>query len=185
MVPQGRFAEAIRELEMALEQDPLSTYAQSVLAVVLAIAGDYDRAIAEANKALELDPAMWIAWLAIAWANAFRGMFVEAREPAEKVIRLAPQNLWSTGMLAGILSGLGQQEQASELIAPCRQKPEAMWVYHLLRSDFDAALEAYQAALALRDRNAVLFAAAHVSEPLRQSPRWPAIARKLNLPTTQ
>ena len=184
LVPQGRFPEAIRETGISLEQDPLSPISRSVLALILQLAGHCERAITEARKALELDPAMWLAWLAMAWAYADRGMSAEARAPAEKVVRLAPSNITSTGMVAGILFRLGEQKAATELIAQCGQQPMAMWIYHLLRSDFEAALDSYEAALAQRDPSCLVFAASCMLKPLRESPRWPAIARKMNLPVT-
>jgi tetratricopeptide (TPR) repeat protein len=169
-------------VEISLEQDPLSALLRSLFALVLLLAGQYERAWAEAGKALEFDATIWVAPTAMALAYAARGMFAEAREPAEKMIRLAPWNMTLVGTLAGIFSRLGEQDRASELIGRCKDKPAAMWFYHLLCAEFGAALDSYEAALDLHDPNAPLFAASDWLRPLRETPRWPAIARKMNLP---
>jgi hypothetical protein len=51
-----------------------------------------------------------------------------------------------------------------------------------VRSEFEAALDSYEMALDQRDPNVLLIAASDLLKPMRENPRWPAIARKMNLP---
>ena len=50
LLPLGRVQEAIEQVELALEQDPLNVYIRGYFALVLQRV-DYDRALAEAEKA--------------------------------------------------------------------------------------------------------------------------------------
>ena len=79
----------------------------------------------------------------------------------------------------------GETGQAEELLAQLRAHPYAsntgLVVYHLVRREFDAAVEC--ALKAVDERlpclnNLVL---RQNEPPLRQSAHWPALLRKLNL----
>ena len=55
-------------------------------------------------------------------------------------------------------------------------------MYHVLCGDWDAAIDAYTAAIERREPQAVMFASAGFLQPLRQHPRWPALAETMRLP---
>jgi hypothetical protein len=57
-----------------------------------------------------------------------------------------------------------------------------MVIYHVLVGNPDAAMDAYSNAIEQPDLFAALFASAVFLKPLRESPRWPALARKMRLP---
>ena len=52
----------------------------------------------------------------------------------------------------------------------------------ILCSEIDAAAEYYAKMIERRDGRGTWFAAASSLKPLRSSPRWPALARLMNLP---
>ena len=56
--------------------------------------------------------------------------------------------------------------------------------YHLVRSEIDAAIDWYERAIEQRQPTALELASAGFFKPLRSSPRWPRLARMMNLPTT-
>jgi hypothetical protein len=77
----------------------------------------------------------------------------------------------------------GETHQAEALLA----KQEDSWapgmvVYHSLCGNIEAALDAYASAIEQRAPLAVFLAAADFLKPLRKDPRWPILARTMNLP---
>lgn len=118
------------------------------------LAGKYEPALVEAGRALDLNPSAWLGLATVAVAHAACGRFVEAREPAEKMVGSAPWDISPVQILAAIFSRLGQQEPASELIGRCKGGP--LLNYHLVRSEFEAALDSYEMALNERDPNVLL-----------------------------
>jgi TolB-like protein/predicted Ser/Thr protein kinase len=177
---RGRLAEAIKEMETVLEQDPLNVLWRYVLAGFLNAAEMYGRAIAEARKAIEIDENQWLARFAMAQSYVSQGMLAEARESAEKAHQLAPWNSGVAGLLAGIYARTGNRERVEALLA--QPTPVAMVLYHLLCSELDAAADWYKKGIEHHEVLGVLALSSGFSKPLRESPRWPELAKMMNLP---
>ena len=80
----------------------------------------------------------------------------------------------------------GEKDRAEKLLATIPEtNPGGMLTYHLVLSDIDAAIDRYQQNIELRDPRAALFASAGgFFKPLRAHPRWPKLAKMMNLPET-
>jgi serine/threonine-protein kinase len=178
--PRGSLYDRIRELETALEQDPLSVATRAVFAMLLSWSGQLERAVAEARKASEMDASQPFALLVLAECCAAHGLIGEAREAAEKSFRLAPQPR-TAGVLAETLVRAGATKPLDELLPGWAGDPSVQFRYHIARGDIDAAADAYGLAIDQRSPIAVMLAASPPVKPLRDSDRWPAIARKMNL----
>ena len=74
----GRLPEAIKELQRALEIDPLSLIIRGALAEALSEAGRNDEALAEVRKILEMDAGFARGHLTLAAVYEQKGMFKEA-----------------------------------------------------------------------------------------------------------
>ncbi len=176
----GRFEEALAERAKAIAQDPLNTPWRARQAWTLVCAGMYEPAIAEARKALELDDKHHAPHMMIALSYFFQGNLAEAREPAEEAFRIAPWEPLARGLLAGILALKCEKERAEELIATVKGVvPTSVMMYHLVCSDIDAAIDWYQRDIELHRPTAPA-----PLKPLRASPRWPKLAKMMNLPGT-
>jgi len=57
-----------------------------------------------------------------------------------------------------------------------------MMFYHLLRSEFDAAVDWYEQGIEQHAPFVVVWATHSFAKPLRANPRWPALAKMMNLP---
>jgi TolB-like protein len=183
LLPLGGFEQAVREIEAALAQDPLNVVPRILLGSSLTSAGLYDRAIVEARKGLEMDERQWGYHYSLARGYGYQGRFAEAREPAERAFQLAPHHPYSTGNLAGILACLGEKDRADQLLAQMPETAAAGWmIYHRYCSNIDAALDWYEKAIDIRHPVAAFGARSTFFRPLRESPRWAAIAKKMNLP---
>jgi tetratricopeptide (TPR) repeat protein len=183
LVACGRFSEVVQELEKAVEQDPLNAAFRAGLSGALYLAGLYDRALAEAQKALELDEHYWPAHYLIGITYAVQGMFSEALGPTERAYRLAPWNPRVLGLLAGILVRMGEKERAAELLDKLKGMAAlGMVTYHMLSSQIDAAADWLEKAIEQREIHVSNYAHAASAKPLRESPRWPKLAKMMNLP---
>jgi TolB-like protein len=182
MLPCGRFREAIAEIKKGIEQDPLSILFRSYLSFILSAAGMYNRAIAEARKSLEIEEGLWATHSMIAQGYAFQGMFAEALEWAENAYRLPPWDSNAVGFLAGLRSRLGDEKGAKEILAGRMSVGIGMIFYHLLRSEIEAAADWYDKGIEQHAPFAVVLATHSFMKPLRASPRWPTLARRMNLP---
>jgi eukaryotic-like serine/threonine-protein kinase len=183
-----RLREAIEEMETVLDQDPLNAYWRSMFSLLLSWAEMYDRAMAEAQMVLEIDENSWIAHWVRTEIQASRGELPEALSSAGKARQLAPWNSSVAGLLAGILNRSGKRERAEELLAELKDGPlkhsaaDGMVWYHLVCSDIDAAAEWLQKAVEQRQSILITNRRCVLMKPLRASPRWPALAKMMNLP---
>jgi TolB-like protein/Flp pilus assembly protein TadD/predicted Ser/Thr protein kinase len=185
LLPLGRFEEATQELAKAITQDPLNARWRERQAWTFICAEMYAPAIVEARKAMELDDSNYSPHMLIALSYFFQGRVAEARGPAEEAVRLAPWDALAVGILAGVLAQTGEKDRAEKLIATISgATPIGMTLYYLLCSEIDAAIDWYQRDIELRRPNGAMVASAGFFKPLRASPRWPKLAKFMNLPET-
>ena len=183
LLPLGRFQEALIQIERALKQDPLSVATRGFLVWTLMSAALYDRALAEAEKCLQIHGNHWFAIFAKILTLVQTGDLAVARLVAEKAEQEWPWGAAFVGLLAGILAQLGEAGRTGELLAKLREMaPSGLFWYHLVCSEIDAAAECYAKMIERCDVEATLLAAAGPLNPLRSSPRWPALAGMMNLP---
>jgi serine/threonine-protein kinase len=191
LMPLGRLSEAVKELERALESDPLNMGMRIALINGLHAAGLDDRAIAEARKALATDPNRWNIYIALARIYSYRGEFAEALEAAEQAYRLASWNTRVTAVLAAVLHRSGNPERALPFLEKLRASagdaygaPMALAVFHAMCGEADAAADWFEKAIEQRDPAVVGYLRTPLLKTLRSSPRWAALAKQMNLPVT-
>jgi TolB-like protein/predicted Ser/Thr protein kinase len=178
----GRFDEQVREAEAAIAQDPLNAVTRMLLMASLCAAGSYDRVIVEARKAVEINEHHWGLHYYHGCGYAYQGRLPEAREPLERALQLAPWHGLVLGTLAGVLACLGEKERADQLTAKIPAMAPGGWVlYHRLCSNIDAAADWFEKAIEQRHPIAAISAHSAFYKPLRDSPRWPKLARMMNL----
>ncbi len=178
----GREEEALEASAKGVELDPLSVFARAMRCHWLNLAGLYERAASEARAALEIENH-WLVHYVMAETYAARGILDEALVEAEEAYRLAPWHARALGVLAAVLTRLGRGEEASGLLTKLESAlPFGMMLYHLLVSDIDAAAHWFEKSIERREAFAVVYFRAPILQPLRESPRWPALAKMMNLP---
>lgn len=182
-LPLGRFQEAIQEHAKAIADDPLNAVWRTRQAFTFLCAEMYEPAIAAAQKALELDDRTYNPHWMIAVSYFLQGKLAEAREPAEEAFRIAPWFPSVVRFLAGLLVQAGEKDRADKLLATIHGTiPGGMYWYHLVCSDFDAAIDWYERDIELRSLRSAVAASAGFFKPLRAHPRWPKLAKMMNLP---
>ena len=191
LAPLGRLQEAVEELERAVEEEPLHALLRSELAFALLEAGSEERAIAEFRKVMEIDEGFWAAHRFFGVHYALKGMEMEALAQFERAYQLAPWSSIAVGTLAGALVRTGDVSRASLLIQPLREAPGqtpgvpvGMTFFHLQCSELDAAASWMEKAIEQRDPSVLRLLADPLASRLRHSPRWPALAEMMNLPSS-
>jgi serine/threonine-protein kinase len=179
---RGRFDEALSDMTQVIAADPLNSFWRARLAWILLNTKRYDDAIVEARMALDLDATNYQARMMIAVSLAFQGKLADARQPAEEVYRTSSFDALNTGLLAGLLARAGENDRANEvLVAMTGAIAIGRTMYHLVCGEIDAAIDWYQKDIEERRPNAPMVAYAAWLRPLRDHPRWPAVARMMNL----
>jgi serine/threonine-protein kinase len=180
LLPLGRTQAAIEQIERALEQDPLNLFVRGAFAAVLSMGQAYDRALTEAQNAMEVDASHWLPHFAIGLSYALRGEFAAARPAAERSVQAAPWFAQVLGLLAGVLAQLGEKRGADELLTKLRDMPPVgLLIYHFLCSGNDTTADWLAKMIEDRDPFAPSWSCL---KPIRSSPRWPALAKMMNLP---
>jgi len=183
--PFGRFQESVANMQREVEHDPLNALWRGILANHLHHAGLHTQAIVEAQQAVELDESAWLGYYNLAEIYLADGRFAEAVVAGEKAYRNAPWHSMPTGVLAAALVRAGERDRGQALIQQMGDRPVPMWgriLFHLLCSEIDAAADWYEKAIQQRDPFVVVFASAPYGKGLRESPRWPRLAKMMNLP---
>ena len=92
-------------------------------------------------------------------------------------------------MRAGVLMQSGDRDGAQELVEKLRAEsgqvygaPMALAVFHALCGEADAAADWFEKAIEQRDPAVVGYLRTPLMRILRSSPRWPALAKQMNLP---
>ena len=183
--PFGHFPEAVSEMERAVERDPLNGFWRGVLASHLTHAQQYDRAIEQANEAMKIDATHLVPYTTLGEAYAAMERWPETIETLEQARRVSPDFALNTGILAGVLVRTGEKTRAEKLMLEMGETPRPLlgrvW-YHLLCSELDLAADWYERAIEQRDPFALVFANVPMFRALRQTSRWPKLAKMMNLP---
>jgi tetratricopeptide (TPR) repeat protein len=140
----------------------------------------YERAIIEARKELEFDERHIVAHSVIALAYFFQGKLAEAREWAQEAFHRTPLNPLAAGLLAGLMKQNGENEQAEATLRGMRLR--GMLIYHVVCWEIDAAIDVYERAIEQCNTIAATWASAGFLRALRSNPRWPKLAKAMNLP---
>ena len=184
----GRAAEARRQMDRVLEEDPLSQMWHYVLSFVLAGMGLDGEAIAMSRKAVELDPHFWWGSVGLGLLHSKLGQHPEARECAERAFAGAPWSPYSIGLLAGTLMNAGETKEAEELLAKLRGdsngEAAGLTCFHLVRGEIDAAVEWAGKAVDQRFSGIIAVIIRPFEPVFRRSPGWSGLLKKMNLPET-
>ena len=185
LLPLGRAREGIEHHDIALKEDPLNLVARSERALCLFMDDRPADAEGELRHILERDETFWFPYFSLSQFHAVAGRLDEGLRWAEQAYRAAPWFLPGVGVLAALLKRLGDTGRADILALKLRPDdgyvdPIGPAIYHLLSGDLDATADWTEKAI--DQRHPAVFFFLHVTaKALRSSPRWPALARMMNL----
>jgi tetratricopeptide (TPR) repeat protein len=185
----GRRDEAMRQIERAVELDPVFPPID-FYAIVLLCAHRYDDSIVQARRALHLDPHDNVALNALFWALHESGQHDEAIKAAIRYyacwlpdaldIREALERGYAEEGYAGAFRRVADVEAARHA-----GEPGIAWdsaCCYMFAGDTVRALDWLEKAIAQRDPNAPYANCIPLWDPVRSDPRFQDLLRKMNLP---
>jgi eukaryotic-like serine/threonine-protein kinase len=187
LAPLGRMKEAEEESERGLQADPLNLLLRSVAGIYHVAAGRVSEGQAMLRQLLELDDTFWIAYGWLAASCALEERTDEAIAYVEKARALAPWNPPMNGMLAGVLERKGEKDRAQALLKELGDgsgfgAPGGFMSYHALLGQIDLACDWFEKVIEQRDTRAPWIFPHFFGDLITSNPRWPKLARRMNLP---
>jgi len=160
---------------------------RSILAVALMIRGRDADAVSECRRILELDGNYHLAHFYLSLAYVQLGQIVAALDSAEKAYSLAPWALAGAGHVAGLLKLTGDTGRAEAVLKTLGDgtapgAPLGFVYYHLACSQIELAADWAKKAIEQREPLVLFLMLLPRAKDLRQSSRWPALAKMMNLP---
>ena len=183
LLPIGCAAEAIKEEESGIQEDPLNLLYRHLFAAALQHAGKLGDAEAELRKILEVDENFSLALGTLGAVCAQQGRVEEALAFTEKAHALRPWENPIVGQLAALLVRTRATTRAEGLIDRLRSSntylaPTGLTVFHAMCGEFDRAAE--WAEKAIEEQYGPLI---RILAPLlKHTPVWSAVAKRMNLP---
>ena len=187
LMAQTRVPEALREIRLAQELDPLSLIISTDVAEMLYYARRYDEAIRQAQKTLEMDPSFALAHRVLALAYEQKGRYEESLAELHTQLRLSGRSDYALAELARGYALTGQRGEAEKLLRELQslnpQNPGTSiglaFVYAAL-GDKDRAF--FWLDKSARERmGIILIKVQPYFDPLRSDPRILAIERRMAL----
>ncbi len=184
----GKPEEAVAELELMLESDPLSLDARSWLTVMLYLSRRFDRAVEQARRNIEMEPEYFVPYDVAGQVYVSMKSFDESVAAFQKSIDHCPDLPMLQGWL-GLALGLGGHTAEARTvlkhvrsIARERYVPPTCFAWiHLGLGDIDEAFVWLERAIDAPDRMIEPIKTYPFLDPLRADPRFTALLRKMNL----
>ena len=189
LTSQARFAEALAQLKLAQQSDPLGAINDNVLAAILFCARRYRETISEVRRHLQMDPDYVLARFTLASCEAEEGKLDEAISEYRKVLE--------RGRATEVLGRLGNaQARAGRLLDARATMAE---LEHIQQTEKIAAVALARVSVGLGEKRRAIewlgeAAAGHLTDvafigvdpafdPLRREPGFQALCARLSLPS--
>jgi non-specific serine/threonine protein kinase len=187
-VMMHRFDDALGELKLAQELDPLSLQFETSTGAVYVYSRQFDKAITQLTKVLEINPKFVPAFVSLGTAYAYTGEFAKAISIHEKAVKLSDNHPLIQGFLASTLAIAGEREKALEIAKNLErdvQKNKSLIysltaVYSLL-NEKDKAFEWLERGFVEREPNISGISMGLEFDNLRGDARFREILRRIGL----
>jgi DNA-binding winged helix-turn-helix (wHTH) protein/Tfp pilus assembly protein PilF len=184
LVSVGRFDEAVAEMEIARDLDPLSPLANADVGWVYLRARRYDEAIVQIERTFEIEPEFPPAFACLELAYVYKGMYAEARA-------VALRHMTELSADTTILSAVAEAEPAEGLRLAWRWRlgrrleesrmPYPTAAIYAALGERDLAFEFLERAFAARDPMMVSINVDPAFDGLRPDPRFADLLRRVGI----
>jgi tetratricopeptide (TPR) repeat protein len=188
LLPHGRNDEAMRELEVVLQSDPLSILARWWMAVLAHLARRPDRTIAEGRHMIALDPGHFLGHWALGVGLNDTGAVPDAVESLRRAHDRSGGIPFTLGFLAMVSGRAGLvddvlrlREQAERMARSGYVPPSTFMCCAIGLGDWDAALEWIDRAIEARDPIIMPIKSFPFLDPVRGDARFQALLKKMRL----
>ncbi len=182
----ARHEQAIAEIKLSRELDPVSLVTNALEGQILSFAGRKDEALDRLNKTVDLNPNFWLSHLFIADVYTEKGMYAEAVAAIKKAGELTG-NSQSEAYRAYALARWGKLEEAravlDELLKLSNERyvpPYNFAVVYNGLGESDKALDYLEKAFAEKNVLMVFLKVEPKWNNLRREPRFIELMRRMN-----
>ncbi|MBZ5617458.1 MAG: tetratricopeptide repeat protein [Acidobacteriia bacterium] len=183
----GCFKEALAELKIAHQLDPLSSILSEGRGYLLMMLRDYEAALASYREILDVDPSFFKAYTSMGRACIQMGRYPEALAMLQKGRALAGDVPNILGAMGQAYALLGDQQKARESLselerlAKTKYVPTACFaVIHVGLGEKKQALDWLEEGCARRESQLASIKVHPLYDPLRGDPRFQALLKKLH-----
>jgi len=183
---QERYDDAVREVRLARELDPLLV--QSDVATTLLRAGRIEEAIKEARRSLQADPEAPRCHSVLGWALIFHGENAAGIAELEHAAALAPGSTLFLSQLGQAYALTGSIEQARQILGQLHERATREFVspYHFAYvhaglGEGDATIDWLERAFEQRSGAIYGIKGSFLFRNLRGHPRFESLLRRMNL----
>jgi serine/threonine protein kinase/Tfp pilus assembly protein PilF len=154
----GKTEEAINELNIALQNDPISLIINTNLGLAYSISGEEEKAIEQLKKTLELEPGFALAHYRLGEIYLNKALFNEAIAEFQKAVELSEDDLRLLSALGFAQAQAGNKPEAIKVLKKLEElsknryvSPFDFAVIHLGLGKNDLAFDYLEKALKIRD----------------------------------
>jgi tetratricopeptide (TPR) repeat protein len=183
-----RMDEALSEIRLALDLDPLSRVINLNLARILHFARQFDDAIKQCKKTIEMFPDYVIAHRRLGMSYGEKDMFEEADAEFKKALALSHNDSETMSARAYAYARAGRVQDAREILDRLNEYAKEAYVspYSLARvhvglDQFDEAFECLERTYQERHGILAYLKVEPVFDRLRSDPRYGELLRKMGL----
>jgi serine/threonine-protein kinase len=184
----GRCQEALAEVRMAHDVDPLSMIIREGLGYVHMLCGDYSKALAIYRELADMDPSFYKGHSSMGRVLSLMGEYELAIEALERARELGGELPSILGALGEVLARAGRRAQALGVLQELEAMSETRWVpascfaiLHLGLGDRAAALTYLEAATDARELAVTALRVHPLYDPLRGEPRFERLLERIGL----
>jgi serine/threonine protein kinase/tetratricopeptide (TPR) repeat protein len=186
---QGRYQEALAEVERGSELERFVAFSAFRPVVVLNYMRDYDQAVDRARAGLQFFTDFWGGHWLLCLSLAGQGRHDAAIPECELAVTLSDRAPTALGTLGLVAAASGRTEEARQVAAELEQRASVTYVgasniamVYAGLGDRDRAFTWLERAVQQRDVGLVHLGHAAWADPLRSDPRFQAVLREIGLP---
>lgn len=187
LLTTGRYKNALAEIKLAIELDPLSLGNNAQEGQILFFAKEYDNALDRLQKTIDLDPNFWLSHLFLSRVYTEKGMHSEAVAEAKKAAELSG-NSQSEAYRAYALAKWGKVSEAHVILNELLKLQEGTYVpsYNVALAynavgEREKALDYLEKGFAERDVRMVFLKVEPQWDSLRAEPRFIQLIKRIRL----
>lgn len=186
----NRLEEALAEVRRAHELDPLSLIISTAVGRILHFNRRFDEALAQFERTIDLAPSFPGTYFDLSITYSALGRHQEALDTMEKLAQLSGgERLRELSSAAVLYARMGEREkaaekvrQATELAGTRSMPPFVHAILEMALGNLDEALRYVEQAYQARDTGLAYIQCEPFFEPLRESPKYPELIRKMGFP---
>ena len=183
-----RMDEALAEIRLALDLDPLSRVINLNLARILHFARQFDAAIKQCRKTIDMYPDYVIAHRRLGMSYGEKGMFEEAAAEFRKALALSPDDSETMSAMAYAYAAGGKTDEAREILNRLTEFAKVAYVspyslarVHIAVGQIDEAFEYLEQTYQERHGILTYLKVEPIFDRLRPDPRFADLLQKMGL----